>query len=300
MEIDRQRLYEAVLGLAIGDALGVPAEFMHREVLKQNPITTMIGGGCWEVSPGTWSDDTAMTLATIDALNMADWNFSVLVPHIIMMNFEMWYRNDKFAALNHRFDIGNTCEKAIKHYIKTGNIETCGCGNGACGNGALMRILPTMFLGDMDALAISRLTHNNRTTDLASLAYIRYAKEIMAGADKKEALEVVFNTLNGAEEYEDMIKRLNKNVDENRILSTGYVVDTLEAAIWCFLNTDNYKDCVLKAVNLGDDTDTVAAVAGGLAGIYYGINDDNGIPHNWIDRLNDHERLKSLCFGGRW
>lgn len=268
-------LYNGVLGLAIGDALGVPAEFMNRTVLKRNPITEMISGGCWNQPAGTWSDDTSMTLATIDALNKSNWKNELALYDIVMNNFKDWLDNGKFAACGKRFDVGNTCEEAIQRYRKFKNTENCGLGEGKCGNGSLMRILPTMFLSDDAVLKISRLTHNNKTCDSAVLAYVHYARELANGKDKTEALSILLDVLKKNGDYESVVKRLSNGTAENRILATSYVVDTLEAAIWCLLNTDSYKECVLKAVNLGDDADTVAAVAGGLAGIYYGTYKDD-------------------------
>lgn len=293
--IDRDKLYDGLLGLAIGDALGVPAEFMSRKHLNRKPITDMINGGCWDQPAGTWSDDTSMTLATIDALNKNDWiiNKDTLID--IMINFVKWERHGKFAAHENRFDIGNTCLEAIDNFSVNKNPYTCGVtGDKRCGNGALMRILPCIYIdSDMDILSISRLTHDNETCDLASLAYIAYAKELVNGKDKYEALGVIKEIIDKNPAYNKTLYKLFNNVSENEIYSTGYVVDTFEAAIWCVLNTDNYKDCVLKAVNLGDDTDTVAAIAGGLAGLYYG---KDKIPTEWVSTLRDIGTLKRICF----
>lgn len=296
--VDKKKiLYNGMLGLVIGDALGVPAEFMHREVLKKKPITGMVSGGVWRQPAGTWSDDTAMALATIDALNRVNWKEDEQLYDLIMQNFVDWYLRGKFAANHNRYDIGNTCESAINRYMQYKDPETCGMGEGKHGNGSLMRILPAMFLSDDAVLNIGRLTHNNKVCDTAIIAYVHYARELANGKDKKEALTVLLDVLRDCEEYESVINRLFKGTTEDRILSTGYVVDTLEAAVWCFLNTDNYKDCVLKAVNLGEDTDTVAAVAGGLAGIYYGMYTDNikrGIPEEFVKSIRDIETFNDI------
>ena len=220
-----------------------------------------------------------------------------MLGDLVMVNFESWYTNSTFAANNNRFDVGNTCKEAIEHYRRFNNTENCGLRKGRCGNGSLMRILPTMFLHDEVVLKVSRLTHNNETCDLAALAYTRYARELAKGTDKNEAISVVLDTLKNKEQYNKTVNKLSKETSEEEIFSTGYVIDTFEAAMWCFLTTDNYKDCVLKAVNLGEDTDTIAAVAGGLAGIYYGIaSDENkaGIPLYWINKLQDIETINEI------
>lgn len=298
--IDKNKLYDGVLGLAIGDALGVPAEFMSREQLQYKPITDMLSGGAWNQPAGTWSDDTAMTLATIDALNKCNWEYSKLLCDIIMLNFELWYKTGKFAACGNRFDIGETCRKAIEHYIEYSNPENCGLGKYNYGNGALMRILPVVFSNKnpIPILQVSRLTHNNKVCDFASLIYTDLIKELLVDTEKEMAFEYVQDRFRGRRDISIEFSRLlNQNfskLDEEEVKSSGYVIDTLEAAIWCFLNTNNYIDCVLTAVNLGDDTDTVAAVAGGLAGIYYGINENNGIPEKWINKLRDLKSLQKI------
>lgn len=302
--MDKDKLYDAVLGLAIADAIGVPAEFKSRNELKKKPITDMIGGGLWEQPEGTWSDDTAMTLATIDALNINNWEYSEKLLHDIMKNFVNWYHNGELAANKHRFDIGNTCLKAISNYENSNDVYNCGVKGRDCGNGALMRILPAAFIESETKLSvvvtkISSLTHNNDVCNTASIIYIAFLKLLIKHQDKNLAFRELTKKITSSTTPKELLRLSDKRfskLNEDDIKSTGYVVDTLEAAIWCFLNTDNYKDCILKAVNLGDDTDTVAAVAGGLAGVYYGINERDGIPEEWINRLRDLNTLKSIVY----
>ena len=316
MNIDKKLLYQGVLGLAIGDALGVPAEFKSRTQLQRNPITEFVGGGCWNQKPGTWSDDTSMTLATIDALNKHNWEVDDSTLYDIMENFRRWYIDGDYAAYRIRFDIGNTCEKAIRDWYRhilrgNDNFICTGVGNKAYGNGSLMRILPCMFLTLRNTIQISNLTHYDTSVNLCGECcelYIRFLKNLMKFDNKFEAFAVTFDeTYDIFNVQESNLKNTSKifnstdetdfiNLDETAINSSGYVVDTLEAAIWCFLNTDSYKECVLKAVNLGEDTDTVAAVAGGLAGVYYGIGGSNGIPREWVQQLRDETTLRRICF----
>ena len=247
VNVDREKLYHAVLGLAVGDALGVPAEFMSRNQLERKPITDMIGGGCWGQPAGTWSDDTAMTLATIDALNKTNWKLNDATWHLVMTNFVLWLKLGKFAAFNNRFDVGNTCKEAIINYNNYGDINNCGLGEGKCGNGALMRMVPALFMHDSAYVKkLSRLTHNNITCDIASLMYIILLDTLaFEDCDKFEAYDkmtIISENSFGASEFNRIISRNLHKLNKDDIKSTGYVVDTLEAAIWCFLNTDNYKD----------------------------------------------------------
>ena len=295
--IDRGKLYDGLLGLAIGDSLGVPAEFINRGVLEQDPITDMVSGGIWKQPAGTWSDDTAMTLATIDALNNNNWQANEKLYEDIMDNFVAWYTEHKYAANGVRFDIGNTCRKAIENYILRGNVNNCGVQGKHYGNGALMRMLPMVFIGEKNITKkISALTHNNKICTLSSLIYVHMAKELINAQDKELAfINMVdyFSNYSTTKPFSRILNKKFKNTLKKDIKSSGYVVDTLEAAIWCFINTNNYEECVLTAVNLGDDTDTVAAIAGSLAGLYYG---KNAIPTKWIKSLRDIDTLKQICF----
>lgn len=299
----KQRLYCGMLGLAIGDALGVPAEFKSRLQLDRDPVTDMLSGGAWKQPAGTWSDDTAMALATLDAINkIKDDTTNTELYETIMNNFVAWYQDGKYAACNNRFDIGNTTRDAIDNYIYGHmNVYECGVDGTAYGNGALMRILPTIILEDMDKVdGISSLTHRSEVCNTASKLYVLFIRYLLICKNKQlaykcfnEALQLHKNKL--PEEFSRLTNYEFINMKREYIKSSGYVIDTLEAAIWCFMNTNNYSDCVLKAVNLGEDTDTVGAVAGGIAGIYYGINEDTGIPLKWINKLRDLDTLKKIC-----
>lgn len=299
------RLLSGIIGLAIADALGVPAEFQSRLTLEEHPIEDMQDGGSWNQPKGTWSDDTAMTLATIDALGKNDWKVTDKCLLDIMKNFSEWYLDGKYAVGGNRFDIGNTCRDAIVTYInlKDNYLKELKKtrANEKYGNGALMRILPCAFLQNVeDIRKISSLTHNNFVCDVASEYYVAFIRGLMHGYSK----DIVYtnnticleNTLKeGTKDEQKRFSRLadlsfNK-MDRSKIRSSGYVIDTLEAAVWCFMNTNNYKDCVLTAVNLGEDTDTVAAVAGGLAGVYYGYD---GLPKEWLKQLRDIEVLLDI------
>lgn len=286
------KVYDGIMGLIVGDALGVPVEFKQRDSFV---VTGMVGYGTYNQKPGTWSDDSSMTLATLDSLVR---NKGKIVLEDIMQNFYKWLFHCKFTPYGDVFDVGGTTRRAINLYARGYDLDACGCdGEMDNGNGSLMRILPLAFVPHTanDIHAVSALTHKHSVSKFGCELYLAIAENLIKGMRKQVAVDVAVAGIGGLltkyERFADHIERLNRN----DIRSSGYVVDTLEAAVWCFLNTDSYKDCVLLAVNLGSDTDTVAAVAGGLAGIYYGCSSEKGIPDEWIAQIPRLDWIKGLC-----
>ena len=268
-------LYDAVFGLAIGDALGVPYEFMKRGTFK---CTGMIGYGSHDQPAGTWSDDTSMTLATLKSLR--DNNGKVVVDDI-KKNFLAWLYEGKFTAHGELFDIGHSTLKALRSGVpRTGEFEN--------GNGSLMRILPLAFVdcSDDDIRAVSAITHGHWISQEACVIYVHVARRLIAG----EKMETIIPTLIYDKPF-DRLCRINE-LKACEIKSSGYVVDTLEAALWAVGNETfgrrDYGNDVLRAVNLGEDTDTVGAVTGGLAGILYGLGYDG---EKWLEALQNKEEI---------
>lgn len=284
--IKADRIKGGIFGHLIGDALGVPYEFMMRGFFN---CTDMVGEGTHGQPAGTYSDDGAMMLCTIDSMvskgkvNVKD----------IQSKFVQWRNNNLWTPHGEVFDIGNTTSVAIDNGFGGSSVSDNG-------NGSLMRILPLVWT-DADYVTIgeiSAITHAHERSILCCNYYIEFARLLTEGKTKftaKKNTDYSMFCLHHTSETELLAQRLGDLIISNRdikeIKSTGYVVDTLEAAIWCFMTTDNYKDCVLKAVNLGDDTDTIAAVAGGLAGTYYGYNN---IPQEWINQLARKEEIELL------
>lgn len=285
-----------LIGSAVADALGVPVEFKSRQDLQQNPITDMIGYGTYNMPPGTFSDDSSLMFCLAESLcngyNVND----------IAEKFQMWMHEGYWTADGEVFDVGITTRKAInrlrvvKHPSEAGSKE-----EGDNGNGSLMRILPlAVFTKDLSieerfeiVKEVSSITHAHNRSILACVYYIEFALNTLDAENLEEAyLNTNFWLKLFLEENEIYKKELTyfdrilsrKLIDlkEDDINSTGYVIDSLEASIWCLLHTDSYKNCVLKAVNLGYDTDTTACIAGGIAGIFYGIET---IPSHWIEQL---------------
>ncbi len=306
--MDAKIIKGMLLGLATGDALGVPVEFEMRRTLQENPVVNMRSFGSWHQPAGTWSDDTSLTIAAMESISRLK-----KIDYLdVMENFLKWYERDEFTATGERFDIGNTTRSAIVRFSrKILPPNKCGATEGSSnGNGSLMRILPaTLYLyftrGQIggDELKIihefSALTHGHAISKTACGIYSLIAAQILNGKNISEAILVGMAAARVFYGEDKAFKNFSRLCDENfaalpedKISASGYVVSTLEAALWCLLNTDNYKSLALKAVNLGEDTDTTAAVAGGLAGIFYGADK---IPAEWLATLKRRDYLEKIC-----
>jgi ADP-ribosylglycohydrolase len=302
---NKNHLQNILYGVVVGDALGVPVEFKSREYLKQNPVNTMLGFGSHNVRAGVWSDDSSLTFCLAESINEG------LNLQQLANKFVAWKYNNYWTPEGKVFDIGIATSKAIERLAKGENPELAGgLEESDNGNGSLMRILPLVLYSKDKSISerfqitkqVSSLTHGHIRSVIACFYYLEFAKQIIEGKDKFEIYE------NLKREVPDFLKLLNINPDEiamyNRLLngniheedeikSSGYVVHTLEASIWCLLTTNNYVDAVLNAVNLGDDTDTTGAVTGGLAGMLYGFE---MIPQTWIDALAKLEEINQLIY----
>ena len=271
-------LKAAIYGLAVGDAVGVPYEFRGRGTFE---CTDMIGYGTHNQPEGTWSDDTSMALATCASIKACG---RVDVDDI-RDRFRRWLKEGAYTPFGEVFDCGNTCAEAIR--------SGRGCDDEwSNGNGSLMRIIPLAFvegITDAEIEAVSDITHAHSLSKLACVCYVRIAIDLVNGVSLAESIKrhVLGNSkLSGAIGIENVLR-------SDGMGSSGYVVDTFVAAMWCLLTTDNYRDCVLKAVNLGSDTDTTAAVAGGLAGIMYGLE---GIPYEWLSKMKSMNMIDQELF----
>ena len=301
----KKKIKAVMLGHAVGDALGVPVEFCERDGLAANPVTDMVGYGTYPYPEGCWSDDTSMSLAALDSLASGKLDFDD-----IMVKFGEWYYDDEYTPTGEMFDVGNTCSYAIDNYFAYHKpVEECGLtGERSNGNGSLMRIHPFVLYAYAKQMSIdewlgvivkaSALTHAHDRSKIGCLIYAFVLMSLLKDKGKdgiEDGLKKVKRYLNACAEftpYERIFKNDFATLPRDEIKSSGYVVDTLEAAIWCLLTSENYRDCVLEAVNLGDDTDTVAAVAGGLAGALYGYD---AIPKEWLDTLKRRDYIEEMC-----
>lgn len=303
-----------VLGFVIGDCLGVPVEFKNRYWLKSNPVKDMLEKGSHFQPKGTWSDDTSMVLATMHSLIKLR-GYSNNSFYDMADKFVKWYKEGLYTPNGEAFDIGNTTRTALDKFIVNRNKE---CGEGSLydnGNGSLMRILPLAYyfyktnieLEQRKSITfeVSSITHSHIMSKYACLMYVEYLLNILKGTDKYEAYKLMVKAIGELLKSEEKQNKkiiseaykriLNGKIDklkEDDIKSSGYVVDTLESVLWIVLNSKEYKESVLEAVNLGDDTDTVGALAGGLLGAIYGYD---SIPVEWINLVIRKNEILEIC-----
>ncbi|MEX1203045.1 MAG: ADP-ribosylglycohydrolase family protein [Ferruginibacter sp.] len=297
----------AIWGFIVGDAMGVPYEFIDRDDMKLEPAMGMKAFGTHHQPAGTWSDDTSMMLCVIENIKN---NGS---PKDLAKLFIRWFDDGYHTAHGEVFDIGITTRNAIVK-LKTGipASKSGATDEFSAGNGSLMRCLPYAFGEDFRKSMYEMIIDNNITHRLpicneCCMFYAKVIQAIQLGKGKEDAVRAGAAFLKfgrrivdsdddeAAVVYYAKFKRILsddfKFLPEAAIKSTGYVLHTLEAAIWCFLNTNNYSEAVLKAVNLGGDTDTIAAVTGGMAAAYYGI--DN-IPKEWLEQIVRKKDIENL------
>jgi len=297
---------DILLGVSVGDAIGVPVEFKSRDEIKKEPVEDMVGFGTYDLPPGTFSDDSSLTFCLAEAL-VSGYDLNA-----IARNFINWRYDNYWTAAGAVFDVGVTTQHAINRLLKgvqpdlAGDFEVS-----SNGNGSLMRILPLLLhIKDKPIIEryqitrqVSSMTHGHVRSAIACFYYLEFAMGLLKGADKydvyrglQRAFSEFLDGLSINHEEKNIFHRLLIDqidlIPEDQIKSSGYVVHTLEAGIWCILTTDNYRDAVLKAVNLGDDTDTTGAVTGGLAGILYG---HETIPINWKKQLARRVDIEDLA-----
>lgn len=300
------KVMSGLFGFVVGDALGVPLEFTSRNILKNNFITDMIGYGSHNMPDGTWSDDTSLTLATMDSIIQC----GMINYRDIMDRFLYWYERAHYTANDIVFDIGLSTEKAIVNYKK--GIDPIKCGGlnvNDNGNGSLMRMLPIVFVLNCQEYSefekvnlinnLSSLTHAHEISRLGCKIYVDYMSFILNGFDKLMALDLLkkidyskYYSMESIIYYNRILSGDIKNVTIGDIKSSGFVVDTLEASIWCTITSNSYSEAVLKAINLGDDTDTIGAITGSINGVIYG---GKSIPNNWLNKIKRREYLENLA-----
>jgi ADP-ribosylglycohydrolase len=305
----------ALLGLAVGDALGVPVEFQPRSTRRLDPVTGMRAYGTHHQPAGTWSDDSSLAFCLAETLAANGDETDAA------QRFCRWYEEGYWTPHGTVFDVGIATAEALRR-LKSGVSPAASGGSGEYdnGNGALMRILPLLFR--MQALPVAerfelvqrhaRITHAHIRSVLGCFIYVEMACHLLADSDKLTAYYAMQHTVREflaassvASEleirqyhrilevpYGDFVPQPLLECPEAEIKSSGYVVHTLEAALWCLLKHDAYAATVLAAVNLGDDTDTTGAVAGGLAGLAYG---EAGIPSEWLQALARRTDIEDLA-----
>ncbi len=306
MNTKLELIKSGIWGVCVGDALGLPVQFKPRSYMQQNPISGMIGYGTYNQPPGSWSDDGSMTLCIAESLSRG------YDLDDIAKNFMNWFQNGFLTPHGKAYDIGGSTQNSVKRLLSgtsplhsgDANIETNG-------NGSLMRTLPLAYyfhFNNSDETTkykiikeVSAITHAHPLSVISCYIYIDFALQILQGSSIENSLQKIvadkgkyYGYLNQAEQvyFQNVFEKDLKNFTEPQIKSSGFVIDSLEASFWCLLNSTSYKETVIKAVNLGDDTDTIAAIAGGVAGIYYGYDT---IPIDWINAIVKASDIDSVC-----
>ena len=308
----------ALLGLSVGDALGVPVEFQSRAGLRLNPVVGMRGYGAHHQPVGTWSDDSSLTFCLVETLVRPGGLSGAPDLADFARRSINWLEYSYWTATNVTFDVGRTTRAAIQRLQQGVAPAAAGLSlDRDNGNGALMRILPLVFHDtwraeslNLDACwalteSVASVTHGHPRSTLGCLIYLLVARELLAGHSPAAAYEhmrsIIRPWLQGGSipmavveerHYEEVLNGTLPDLAEDRIGSSGYVVHTLGAALWCLFKHDTYAATVLAAVNLGEDTDTTGAVVGGLAGLVYG---EAAIPAEWLAVLARRADIEALA-----
>ena len=288
MDLDRYR--GCLVGLAVGDALGTTVEFKQPGSFP--PVQDMVGGGQFGLQPGQWTDDTSMALCLAESLLECD-GFD---PRDQLRRYVRWYRTGYLSSTGRCFDIGNTVRPALETFERTGEPYAGPADPQSAGNGSLMRLapVPMFYAVDLDAAA-ARSAESSRTTHQAPesvdacrllgglivLALRGTSKEDLLGTEPP-ALAAIWRDQPLCPRIADIAAGSFRQKSPPEVRGTGYVVHTLEAALWALHHGRSFRDGALLAVNLGEDADTTGAVYGQLAGAVFGLS---GVPNTWIERL---------------
>lgn len=298
MTTDRFR--GCLLGLATGDALGMPLEFKQPGTFR--PIDDMVGGGYHNLLPGQWTDDTSMALCLATSL-VECRGFDARDQ---MERYVRWLREGYLSSTGKCFDIGNTTLESLERFERTGELFAGSSGSMTAGNGSLMRLAPApmFFVRDTEE-AIERSADSSKTTHgaLEAVDACRYFAGLLVGAlqgvDKKALLSDRYCPLDGYWQRNRLARKIDavaagsfKHKEPPEIKGDGFVVLALEAALWAFHKSTDFRDGALKAVNLGDDADTTGAIYGQIAGAYYGAA---AIPEGWRGKLTMLDKIESLA-----
>lgn len=298
------RLLGGLWGGIVGDALGVPVEFTSRAARRVDPVKDLRSGGTWQQPLGTWSDDSSLALCSVESL------IEGFDTHDMGRRFVDWMRAERWTPWGRVFDIGRATHDALGR-ISGGTLaeRAGGTEESSNGNGSLMRILPVALASHGEPVDVmldrvdraSKITHAHPRSQMACGFHCLVARGLLSGADRPTSYEyaihefnIRYQNLNWVKELEHFDRILSGGVADlpvSGVGSGGYVMETLTASLWCLLNSSGYSDSVLKAVNLGGDTDTTGCVTGGLAGIHFGLE---SIRKDWrksLARAGDVDRL---------
>ena len=295
-----ERYRGSLLGLAVGDAVGTTLEF--KPPGSFTPIEDMVGGGPFHLQPGQWTDDTSMALCLAESL-IEQQGFN---PVHQLQKYLQWYREGYLSSTGRCFDIGNTTIDGLRQFEKTQEPYCGSTDPRSAGNGSIMRLAPVpLFYAKRPLEAIAKSAESSRTTHQATVAVeaCRYLGALIVGAvngvSREELLSKRYSPVPGYWEKNPLVEEIDeialgsfKHRQPPEIQGSGYVVKSLEAALWAFYNSHSFREGCLLAVNLGDDADTTGAVYGQLAGAFYG---ESGIPESWRSQLAYRQRIESMA-----
>jgi ADP-ribosyl-[dinitrogen reductase] hydrolase len=298
--VDSQRAPDrsrgALLGLACGDALGTTLEYKKRGSFA--PLTDMVGGGPFDLRPGEWTDDTSMALCLGESL-LKRRGFD---PADQIERYCRWRREGYWSSNGRFFDIGTTVSRALSYYLANGEVYAGPADPLTAGNGSITRLAPVVlfYAPDRDAALhyaaeSSRVTHNAEEALDACRLLAAVLLAALAGAGKEEVLaagRALASERALAPKIAALAEGAWRSKPEKAIRGSGYVVESLEASLWCFAETGSYREAVLHAANLGDDADTTAAVCGQIAGAFYGAEE---IPAPWREKLARGDEIERMA-----
>lgn len=282
-----------LLGLAVGDAIGTSVEFKPRGTFP--PVTGMDGGGAFNLQPGQWTDDTSMALCLAESL-VEKHGFDASDQ---MQRYLAWYQKGYWSSTGKCFDIGNATRQALEKFKASGNPNSGSTHPSSAGNGSLMRLAPVVLFYAPDkkqartyAVRSSRTTHGAKECLDACALFAGMLVSALAGRTKESILFDASVAGIVSEKILAIARGGYRDKTAQHIRGNGYVVDSLEAALWCFWTTGDFSKAILAAANLGDDADTTAAICGQIAGAYYG---QSAIPIPWIDKLHRRDEIIALA-----
>ncbi len=289
----RDRVLGCLLGLALGDCVGAAVEFKPRGSFA--PVTDLRGGGTWGLQAGQFTDDTSMALCLAESL-VACGGFD---PRDQMQRYVRWWQEGHWSSIGRCFDIGLTTSGALKRFVHSGDPMAGAADPGTAGNGSLMRLAPVVLYHvgrPSEALRLaaesSRTTHGAPAAVESCRLFAAYLLRALGGAGKQEVLAPVADPLIAHPELQAIAAGGFIAKREAQIRGSGYVAESLEAALWCFAQTESYRDAVLAAANLGDDADTTGAVTGQIAGAFYGVQ---ALPAAWLAQLARRDEILALA-----
>jgi ADP-ribosyl-[dinitrogen reductase] hydrolase len=287
------RFRGCLLGLAAGDAVGTSVEFMPRGSFT--PLTDMVGGGPFHLKAGQWTDDTSMALCLATSL-VECGGFDARDQ---MERYFDWYRHGTLSSTGHCFDIGGATRQALTRYKENGDPYSGSTDPYSAGNGSIMRLAPVVMAYYPNQHFVWHYAAESSRTTHAALECLDACRllgdilyQALSGAGKAGTLLSTSPERFQSESIQKIARGDYRDKPEAKIRGTGYVVQSLEAALWCFWTTDTFERAILKAANLGDDADTTAAICGQVAGAYYG---ESGIPQSWLDKLAMRDKIVSLA-----